>query len=115
MPACFQLYRDGQIQTLNSVDAAICEHMGEEVDSEYYCCNWFNIIGFSIAMGKRLGSAELRETVDGWYRDSLYTDAHFRDLTGGRQEAIDRLIKVLDFIENTYTDSSFYSRHRQAS
>lgn len=84
MPNCFRLWRDGKPVPLNKIDEELCAAFGEPVHETRYFRSWFDIIGFGIAMGNALGSAELREAVP----------AHQHD--------------VLDWLEKNFTSDAWY-------
>jgi hypothetical protein len=94
MPNCFQLFRKGESSplVLNRVDEEICTFLQVPVDDRKYCYDWFNVIGFLIAMGKPLGSEELRIAVRDW------TDV---------VEYQEKLLEILDFMESRYTSDAF--------
>jgi hypothetical protein len=94
MPNCFQLFKKGSTspEVLNEVDKAVAEFMEVPVDSVKWCYDWYNVIGFSIAMGRRLGSEELR--------------AHVRDWTEVPEYA-EKLMKILTFLEENYTSDAW--------
>lgn len=56
MPACFSLTRRSAIDkgpvNLQQIDAEICEHFQVPCDAEHWCNNWYNYIGFMLAIGK---------------------------------------------------------------
>ena len=93
MPNCFRLTRKleggamGDVVPLSVVDDEICEHMGVRPDAKYYFASWYDVIGLGIAMGKPLGSQELR--------DALVSDTHR---------------KVLSFMEENYTSEAWVMR-----
>lgn len=100
MSAKFQLIdnKTNEPVALNQVDEEICELLNVDVHPKFYGgdqYNWFNTIGFQIAIGKPLGSKELRDYVtdsspNGWTADYA---------------AKGRL--VLDYLENTYTSRAW--------
>jgi hypothetical protein len=61
MPNCFQLIdrTTGEAESLNKIDEQICELLGRPVHSRDYVENWFDTIGFEIAMGTPLESPEM--------------------------------------------------------
>lgn len=91
MPNNFQLIPKGKDEpaSLSKVDEELCELLDEEVDPKYYVRGWFDIIGFRIAMGKELGSDELRESVE---------DLDSEDM-----------MKCLNYLEEHYTSKAWYS------
>ena len=54
MSVCFQLFAIGSDkgEPLNQVDEAICKHFGVEVHPTLYYHDWFDVIGFRLALGK---------------------------------------------------------------
>lgn len=100
MSVKFQLIdnKTGEAVTFHQLDEEICELINVDVQprtwggNEY---NWYNIIGFKIAMGNALGSKELRDYVtdhspEGWGLDWA---------TKGK--------KVLDYLEKNYTSKAW--------
>ena len=91
----FQLFSKGSntAACLFDIDEEICTKvLNVPVDAKNYGGNsfdWFNIIGYNIAAGNKLGSQELRDVVAKW------TD---NDPTG---------VKVLQYLEDNYTSDSF--------
>jgi hypothetical protein len=64
VPNCFQLMRKDAPDkpvAFTKIDEELCELVGEPVHPKYWLCGWYDIIGFAIATGKALGSAELDE------------------------------------------------------
>lgn len=53
MPNCFNLTKKGDTEAtaLNKVDEFICEQLGVEVHPKNWVRNWYNEIGFDLAMG----------------------------------------------------------------
>lgn len=78
---------------LGKIDEMICEAFNIEVHSKYYAVDWYNTIGFGIAMGNDLGSEKLRE----WLK--VYGEAEL-------------LLKVLTFLEERFTSSAWYEVKR---
>ena len=95
----FQLFPKGSntAARLFDIDEQICTKvLNVPVDAKNYggahsknSFDWFNIIGYNIAAGDKLGSQELRDVVAKW------TD---NDLIG---------VKVLQYLEDNYTSDSF--------
>lgn len=83
---------------INQIDKEICMLLNVCVHPKFYGgdkYNWFNIIGFQIAMGKPLGSQELRDYV---------TDTSFN---GWDREYAEMGRLVLNYLENTYTSRAW--------
>jgi len=94
----FQLFKKGSdlAEELNSVDEAICAHLGKQVHPEKYCCGWFDTIGYLIASGRPLGGDELRIKVNEWYEHS--------------EEKLQVALKILTFLEENYTSTRWSAR-----
>jgi hypothetical protein len=93
MPNCFQLTKKGESEptSLVKVDEEICAHLGREVHPKWWCCGWYDIIGFSLAMGDDF--AKIR----GWLEANNFSED---------------MIKILDYLEANYTASSWYETKR---
>ena len=63
MPNCFALKRKSEPEkgnvSLTKIDEEICNLLHREVHDKIWCCNWYNIIGFDLAMGKTF--AQIRQ------------------------------------------------------
>jgi hypothetical protein len=88
MPNCFQLIskETGQPTAFNKIDDDICASLGIVPDAVKYYRGWYDFIGFMIAIGKPLGSKELRKEVEDVDKD---------------------LLPVLDFLEQHYTSDAW--------
>ena len=102
MPNCFQLFRKSDTnQTtplkLNVVDEEICNAFNIPVHSIFYgggSINWFDTIGYMIATGcGELGEQSLKDKLTEWKMNERYH-------------------KVLQFMEENYTSTSFYEHGR---
>lgn len=93
MPNCFQLTRKGEREpaTLVSVDEAICAHLGCRVDPVRYAHEWYDSIGFALAMG---------DTFDK-IRNSYIKNDYYRP----EYKAV--MVKIVDFLEANYTTSAW--------
>lgn len=105
MPNCFQLFERGCSEPvkLQQVDQAIADHLGVPCDPVQWCCDWYHVIGFLIAMGKgALGSEALREAVNEWYvgGDSPYP-VEVGIVRG------ERMLLILGFLESRYTSDAW--------
>ena len=94
MPNCFQLFRKGSNEpaSLQKVDEEICAHLQIPCDPKLWAHGWYNIIGFSIAMGCHLGSQELRDKV------ARVTDND------------PDVVKILTFLECCYSSDAWVER-----
>ena len=108
MPSCFQLTNKstGLVATLQDVDVAICNHLECVVDPKYWCCDWYNTIGFLIATKteRSLGSQELRDEVA-----TLVCYDPTKEYSEDDQHYQRTLNTILEFLEANYTSDSFYS------
>ena len=85
MPNCFSLTKKGDSKpaTLTSVDEAICALLGEPVHELNWCHQWFDSVGFGLAVGRTF--ADMRDT--------------FADCPD--------LLKIIDFLEANYTPDAW--------
>lgn len=97
MPNCFQLFPKGSAEAadLHKVDEEICAHFGAPVDPVNWYANWYNIIGWDVAFGRPLGSAELRERT-------------------AKLDPGGPLVDVLKFLEERYTSDAWAEVGRRA-
>jgi hypothetical protein len=97
MPNCFQLFdkSSSEVVSLISVDERICKEVyNVEPHSKYWgstVFNWYDTIGFTIAMGKSLDQVR-----DHYVKSDVWL------------EELPIINKVLDFLEDNYTTRSFY-------
>lgn len=92
MPNCFTLTRKVALDKgpvpLQQIDIEMCEHFGVPVHDKYWCFDWYNSIGFNIAMGRSMkqqlemkgGSANWQYDEDQlaalqWLDDNFTSDA----------------------------------------
>jgi hypothetical protein len=102
---CFQLFKKGESSavSLNKIDEEICINvLNVDVDAKKYGggfvkngFDWFNTIGFQISQGKALGSQELKD--------------HYLASEMWAEEA-PIIEKVINYLENNYSSTSFYAR-----
>lgn len=61
MPNCFSLTPKGQDkpESLSIIDEKICQELNRPSDDQYYCLEWYDRIGFSLACGRTF--AELKD------------------------------------------------------
>ena len=127
MPNCFALSRKGAPQgaprlPLNTVvDVEIANHLGIPVDPRLWCCDWYHVIGFLIAckQGCDLGTSELRLQVQKWYDDidSIYRLSvnNGKMTEDERLSCRDRMLRILDFMEEQYTSDNWVQIGRRDS
>lgn len=86
MSANFTLTRKGEFKpkALTNIDAEICEHLGIELHPENWCVNWYNTIGFSLALG-----CDWAEVTEIW---------------GDRPD----WLRVIEFLRENYTVDCWY-------
>lgn len=51
MAVYFQLFQNGEAQVLTEVDREMCKHFNVFCDPDLWYQNWYNTIGFSLALG----------------------------------------------------------------
>tara|TARA_R110000851_G_scaffold96834_1_gene210052 strand:- start:313 stop:618 length:306 start_codon:yes stop_codon:yes gene_type:complete len=100
MPNNFQLTCKitKKLVAINQIDKEICSLLDVPVHPKRYGgdeYDWFNIIGFKIAVGSPLGSEELRNYVT----DTSSNGWGLASATKGE--------KILDYLENTYTSEAW--------
>lgn len=98
MPNCFRLTRKGEREpiALQKLDEELCGLLGESVHPKFWVIGWYAVIGFAIATGKKLGSTELREYV------------------ADMPEETERLLKILDYLEENFTDEAWVEVGRRS-
>ncbi len=52
MSNCFQLIQDGKAVRLQEVDDKMREHFGAPPDAERWYAEWYDTVGFALALGK---------------------------------------------------------------
>lgn len=83
MAVYFQLFQNEELQSFNKVDSEMCKHFGVECDEKFWYQNWYNTVGFSLALGHS------------W--DQIYQDwPNKKD--------------IIDWIKQNYTVNSFAHR-----
>ena len=102
MPACFQLIdKETKSPTvLQKIDDEMREHFGVAPDPKDWLAGWYDSIGLRMACGKSYG--QIREEFQGYLR----TD------DSGERRYYQDLLDVLDYLEERYETSSFYSSVR---
>jgi len=90
MAVCFSLTKQGEDQpsSLVAIDEAICAYMGVEPDPDRYYRDWYDRIGFKLAMG------------DDW--DTIRE--RYWDLR------CDEMVQVINFLEDNYRPSAWAER-----
>src|SRR5581483_8026268 len=97
MPNCFCLRRKsdpkGEPVPLNKIDEEICQLFGATVHPKYWCNNWYNTIGFAIAMG------------DDWnkIRQRRMDEINDPKTTAEMKEWAEYDLKIIDYLEANYT------------
>lgn len=100
MPACFQLFRKGESEAvpLNTIDEEICAHMEVPVHDTYYCGDWFNTIGFKLAMGYSF------DRIIGYYDGGAVFSKD------DDREYCETLLKIAKFLSERFTQNAWYER-----
>lgn len=93
MPNCIQLMRKTEPHApvqFQQIDEELCAHFGAAVHPTKWYLNWYDLLGFSLAIGKTFG--ELRDQ----YRTAFYQkDNPYRDFD--RQ-----LVRVIDYLDENF-------------
>lgn len=88
MPNCFSLTRKSEPEKgpvkLTQIDLEVASFMSVPCHDKYWCYNWYNVIGFGLAMGKTF--ADLRE------KEIKEPD-----------EYSENMIKIIDFLDANFT------------
>lgn len=97
MPVCFQLIPKGsnEPEKLQTIDQKICEFLGVPVDEKKWCGDWYNVVGFRLAIGKTF--AEIREEIQGYV---LLQENDFL-------EEDKQMLLIIDFLDINYESNSF--------
>lgn len=102
MPNCFQLIRKSDPQagpvSLSLIDEEMCKHFGVTPDPVQYYCEWFNWIGFRLAMGRSL------EYLRGYFNGA----SDFGPKEDDRM--FDELSKITKWLDENFTSDAFYQR-----
>ena len=108
MPACFQLYRKADMAAgpvvLQKVDEELCEYFKVPCDEKRWMCDWYNTIGFRLAIGKDF--EQIREEFRGYVLEDVKAG-----LVNRAQFYRDSL-KVLEALDSSFTANSFYSPYK---
>lgn len=93
MPSCFQLTRkstpDIGAILLAQIDNEMRAHFGVPADSSSWYHNWYNTIGFFLALGKSFDDLRKLFREPGW-------------------DHADELIKIVDWLDENFTVKSWY-------
>lgn len=94
MPVCFALCdkETGERVPLAKVDDAICEHFSVVPDERKYYHQWYDIIGFRLAMGETL--QEMRD--------------EFASLSAGYEDKL----AIVKFLQERYVSEAWYSPYK---
>ncbi len=71
MPNCFQLLRDGAAVPLSEIDEEMCRHLGEPCDPNRYFREWYDLIGYDLAMGRSFEQIETIYASPEWAESGL--------------------------------------------
>ena len=104
MPNCFTLTRRSNLEAgpvpLNTIDAEMCQFFNEPVDPKRWYQNWYNTIGFDLAMGNSF--------------EQIRAD-YLADRVADDQSAFDawtKLIEIVDWLEANFTADAWYETKR---
>lgn len=92
MPNCFMLTRKGEekASSLMRIDEEMCMHFGAEVHPTRYYLGWYDLVGFSLAMGRDWN----------WMREQLKKD----------EIVDDPILLVIDWLEENFIADSWSQR-----
>ena len=90
MPNCFQLLRNGEAVSLTEIDKEMCLYFEEPCDPDRYFREWYNCIGFDLAMGRSF--EEIR---------TIYAGAEWMDAG---------LLPIAEWLAANFTPRSWYAR-----
>lgn len=98
MPNCFQLTckTRGKPINLQQIDAEICQFLCVPCDPNRWVCDWYNTIGFALAMGKTF--PQIR---------AIWEDA----AEGAEPSEVEQDFEVLAYLETNFTSDAWY-QHR---
>jgi hypothetical protein len=88
MPNCFRLLRDGAAVRLAQVDDEMRRAFGASPDPAHYFEEWYNIIGYELAMGRSFD--QIRS-----YLESAWAD-------------FPELVRIADWLEANFTIDFWY-------
>lgn len=96
MPNCFRLARKSDPEktpmSLVKLDEELCKMLAMEVHPRQWCCGWYDVIGWAIAVeGFALGSETLR----------AYVKDMPEQFGGG-------LMEILFYLEQNFTSDAWY-------
>lgn len=114
MPNYFNLTRKGDTQhsSASEVDEKLCEHLGVPCDPVKYVLNWYDTIGFALAMGVPLTGARAdgrtMENTFGW-KELLEKNETYsgKPLDAEGREFYTQRLKVLEYLRENYTSESW--------
>ena len=101
MPNCFQLFHKGSqsAAVLQDVDSAICQHFNVPCDDVHWHHDWYDCIGFYLAIGKSWN--EIRD-----YLVRMIAESDSDSLKADWQH----MEKIREFLEANYTVKAWYER-----
>lgn len=106
MPNCFQLTRKSDLSagpvSLMKIDKEMCAHFNAPVDPVKYHAYWYDIIGFSLAMGRSFGDqrAEFKEQL-------IKLSEKQEDLYHAAE--VQHLLDVCNWLDANFISDAFYS------
>lgn len=89
MPACFQLIPKGSTEpkTLQEIDEEMCKHFKQPCDKVKYLNGWVDSVGLGLAVGRTFEEI----------------------LTIYKEEKLESLILITEYLRDRYEVSAFYS------
>jgi len=102
MPNYFSLTKRGDKSPTNlqDIDIAMCEHFGVPVHPKYWYCDWYNIEGLYLAIGR---SWE-------YMRDDMREQAYVSMLKGDHEYAAkcEHHLAIIDWLEANFVTDAWY-------
>lgn len=104
MPNCFTLTRKSDLEAgpvpFITIDNEMCAHFGVEPHEKFYFCDWYNTIGFRIALGRKL------EDMATIYEDEA-TDPKNTALTSDAIKWYESIIKIAEYLSERFTSDAW--------
>jgi hypothetical protein len=103
MAGYFQLINlvTGEADSFNHIDELMCAAFDEQVDPDKYLIDWYNCIGFRVAMGKTLD--EVRTVFIGYIVEAIGKNDK------NQITYYTNMIGLLNWLTNHYTTNSWYT------
>lgn len=102
MPNCFALTRKGDSSAtpLQQVDRELCQNLELPFDELQWVCHWYDLIGFSVAMGRTLP-----ELIDRFQKNATL---HADDAEGRDHYLV--LVRIAAYLNEHYSTDAWAER-----